>query len=83
VSVVTEVRVKNGRDIGDLSVLGRAEKEWLLLPGAVLQTDSVEEIANGDSQSGTVKEDQPQVHGALHTFVTGGKSANADGPRRP
>src|SRR5262249_13655882 len=28
VSVITEVAVRNGRDIGDLSILGRLEKEW-------------------------------------------------------
>jgi hypothetical protein len=47
VSVMTCVHVKTGRDIGDLSLHGRKEKEWLLLPGTVLQTDSVEEFPDG------------------------------------
>lgn len=47
VSVMTEVQVKNGREIRDLSVYGRGEEEWLLLPGTVLQTDSVEELPSG------------------------------------
>jgi hypothetical protein len=47
VSVMIYVHVETGRDIGDLSVFGRAEKEWLLLPGVVLVTDSVEELRNG------------------------------------
>ena len=47
VSVMTCVHVKTGRDIGDLSLHGRKEKEWLLLPGTVLQTDSVEELPDG------------------------------------
>jgi hypothetical protein len=47
VSVVTEVTVKLARDIGDLSIFGRREKEWLLLPGTTLDTDSVEELPKG------------------------------------
>ena len=47
VSVLSEVTVKSGRDIGDLSIFGRREKEWLLLPGTVLATDSVQEIPTG------------------------------------
>ena len=48
VCVFTYLTVKTGRDIGDLSILGRLEKEWLLLPGTVLVTDSVEELPNGN-----------------------------------
>ena len=48
VSVLTCVHVKTGRDIGDLSIFGRKEKEWLLLPGTVLETDSVEELPKGN-----------------------------------
>jgi hypothetical protein len=47
VSVLTCLDVKTGRDIGDLSIFGRKEKECLLLPGIFLQTDSVEEFFNG------------------------------------
>ncbi len=47
VCVFTYLTVKTGRDIGDLSILGRLEKEWLLLPGTVLVTDSVELLPNG------------------------------------
>ena len=39
---MTHVNVKSGRDIGDLSVHGRKEKEWLLLPGTVLEIESVD-----------------------------------------
>jgi hypothetical protein len=46
VSVITVVDVHNARDIGDLSIQGRREKEWLLLPGAVLQTESVQEVTD-------------------------------------
>ena len=52
-SVMTEVEVTHGRDIGDLSIFGRAEKEWLLLPGAVLQTDSVDELDDDAWAGGT------------------------------
>ena len=47
VSVLTCVDVQTGRDIGDLSVHGRKEKEWLLLPGTVIQADSVEDFETG------------------------------------
>ena len=47
VSVMTEVQVKNGREVRDLSVFGKGEAEWLLLPGTVLQTDSVEKLPKG------------------------------------
>ncbi len=47
VSVLTEVQVKNGREVRDLSVFGKGEAEWLLLPGTVLQTDSVEKLPKG------------------------------------
>jgi hypothetical protein len=43
VSVLTCVNVLTGRDIGDISVHGRKENEWLLLPGTVLEVDKVEE----------------------------------------
>jgi hypothetical protein len=49
VSVFTYLTLKTGRDIGDLSILGRLENEWLLLPGTVLVTDSVELLPNGNS----------------------------------
>jgi hypothetical protein len=42
VSVMMYVEVETGRDIGDLSVFGHDEKEWLLLPGVVLVTDRVD-----------------------------------------
>jgi hypothetical protein len=48
VSVMTEIDVKHGREIRDLSVYGRGEDEWLLLPGAVLETVSWEELPSGD-----------------------------------
>ena len=48
VSVLTCVHVQTGRDIGDLSLMGRKEKEWLLFPGTVLQVDSVEELDPGN-----------------------------------
>ena len=51
VSILTKVEVKTGRDIGDLSVFGRKEFEWLLLPGTELQTDSVTESDHGDPGS--------------------------------
>jgi hypothetical protein len=41
VSVMTLVTVTHARDIGDLSIFGRTEKEWLLLPGTSLKTDTV------------------------------------------
>jgi hypothetical protein len=41
VSVMTEVTVTHARDIGDLSIFGRKEKEWLLLPGTTLKTAKV------------------------------------------
>ena len=44
---MTEVQVKNGREVRDLSVFGKGEAEWLLLPGTVLQTDSVEKLPKG------------------------------------
>jgi hypothetical protein len=47
ISVMSEVQVTNGREIRDLSVYGRGEEEWLLLPDTVLQTDSVDEVFNG------------------------------------
>ena len=40
--MLTCVKVKNGRDIGDISVHGRKENEWLLLPGTVLEVESVD-----------------------------------------
>lgn len=46
VSIITELAVEDGRDVGDLSLVGRLEKEWLLLPGARLQIASVEEVTD-------------------------------------
>jgi hypothetical protein len=51
VSVMTEIQVQHGREIRDLSVFGRGEEEWLLLPGAVIQTVSWEELPPGDAGS--------------------------------
>ena len=51
VSVMMYVDVHTGRDIGDLSVFGHKEKEWLLLPGATLVTDSVD-VFNSIEESG-------------------------------
>jgi hypothetical protein len=53
VSVMMDVTVETGRDVGDLSVFGHDEKEWLLLPGAVLVTteikvaETLEDSVNG------------------------------------
>ena len=51
ISVMTHVKVKSGRDIGDLSVHGRKEKEWLLLPGTVLEIDEVKPLKTGNPGS--------------------------------
>jgi hypothetical protein len=51
ISVMSEVLVTNGREIRDLSVYGRGEEEWLLLPDTVMQTDSVDEVFNGTAGS--------------------------------
>lgn len=48
VSVMWEVAVTNGREIRDLSVYGKGEAEWLLLPGTVLQATSVVESPTGN-----------------------------------
>jgi hypothetical protein len=47
VSVFIEAEIKTGRDVRDLSVLGKAEEEWLLLPGTKLETISVEQRPSG------------------------------------
>jgi hypothetical protein len=47
VSVMWEVAVTNGREIRDLSVYGKGEAEWLLLPGTVLQATEVTEESTG------------------------------------
>jgi hypothetical protein len=51
ISVMSEVQVTSGREIRDLSIQGRGEGEWLLLPDTVLQTDSVQELPTGDAGS--------------------------------
>jgi hypothetical protein len=51
ISVMTDVDVKHGREIRDLSVYGRGEEEWLLLPGAVLETVSWVELPTGNTGS--------------------------------
>ena len=73
VSVMTEVTVKSGRDIGDLSIHGRREKEWLLLPGTVLATDSVQEIPIRDiRESERNQVGAHQSHRSVDSQVGGG-----------
>jgi hypothetical protein len=49
VSVMWEVAVTNAREIRDLSVYGKGEEEWLLLPGTVLQATKVVEETAGNA----------------------------------